>query len=215
MMKYALLSLLAILLILPTPVLADVGIGLKWVTEGEAVRENSQTCITYYLYNPFDQDVKGYLEALGDLDELAVAEEPKIIPAGTSSKEAIPTDICFTVPKLYKEECLLGPLLCTRLCDEEPVVYNGEVQSAYNLNFVGGTGSSTGSSISARMRLLVNCEKVELDPVTGFVTQPTSMLAGLIVIVVLLLLYYRRRKSGDRPFGGGISGVKPQKNPWN
>jgi len=198
MIKFILISLLAIALILPANVLADVGIGLKWGTEGETVQEDVKHCVTYFLYNPFDTDVMGYLKASGELEELVEAEEAKLIPAGTSSDEAIATAICFNVPKIYEETCGLGGFSCERLCEEPQKIYKGEVQAAYNLNYAGGTGSATGTSVSARMKLLVNCKKVEKDPITGFITEPTTVYAGVAVLIILVVLLRLRRKGGGR-----------------
>ncbi|MFH1978211.1 MAG: hypothetical protein ABIJ92_02715 [Candidatus Aenigmatarchaeota archaeon] len=224
MLRYAVIFVISLLL-MPALVLADVGIGIGWTTESESVHEESTKCVTYNLYNPFDQDVNGRIEALGQIKDMSEAEEPKIIPAGTSSKEALPTEICFTPPKVYQDDCILGPLLCSRTCDENQeliegdyevirsgdlithVLYRGEVQAAYDLKHRGGTGSATGSSISATMKIIVPCEILEKDALTGLILHPASVYVGVIVIVIIIgLVFFRRRRD---------SGFEPHKNPWN
>jgi len=211
MNRVVLITFLSVLLIIPSGVLADVGIGLRWETEAQVIKENSKSCVTYFLYNPFDQDVNGFIKAYGNISDLAIAEDPKIIPAGTLLEDAVPTQICFHTPDVYQENCLLGVLMCERTCSAtqqlypgnytvtrtpegniQNVVYAGDVQAAYDLNFAGGTGSATGSSISARMRVIVNCEKLEMDMI------PLYVIIVVIVIVVLFLVYRKKRGKGER-----------------
>ncbi len=185
-MKNISILILVFLLIIPGVVQATVGIGIRWYTEAEIVSENSQKCVTYGLYNPFDRDVYGYIEGLGNLSDIYESEEPKLIPGGTSSDENIPTQICFDIPKVYREDCLAGFFLCSRECEEEQVIYNGEVQAAYTLESTGGTGSATGSSMAARLRLKVQCEPYQKDW--------TPLYAIVIIVVIIIGTFYYKRK---------------------
>jgi len=186
-MQKALLLFIIWLVFLPI-VEATVGVGIKWKTESEIVKEGSSVCITYGLYNPFDEDVMAFLKATGDLENISKAEEPKLIPAGTDSEHAIPTQICFTIPKVYKEDCLLFGYLCERKCEEEQVILKGEVIAAYQPKGIGGTGSATGSSFAVPLRLLVECEPMERD------LTPLYLLIALVVLLILSIILRKRSK---------------------
>lgn len=165
---------------------ATVGVGIKWKTESEIVEEGSTQCITYGLYNPFDEDVMGFLEVTGDLENISKAEEPKLIPAGTDSEHAIPTQICFFIPKVYKEDCLLPGLFCEKKCEEEQVILKGQVVAAYQLKAIGGTGSTTGSSFAVPLSLIVKCEPVKRN------LMPLYLLIALVAVLILLIVLRKR-----------------------
>lgn len=168
---------------------ASVGIGLKWDVESTIIKEESTSCVIYRLYNPFDSNVTGYLQALGEIKDLALPIEAQLVPAGTSSVDALEADICFSIPNVYKEDCILGPLLCERKCDEPPVQYNGEVQGAYNLGGIGGTGSATGSSVSAPLRITAGCEQLTRD------WTPVYAAIAIVVIAIIGVFVRRRRQA--------------------
>ncbi len=185
MKRYAAISL--ILLLLVPSVSADVGIGIKWNTEWKKVAEGTKTCISYGLYNPFDTDVMGYLTATKDLKGIHEAEEAKLVPAGTRSDDSIPTDLCFNIPKVYEEDCLLLGMLCEKKCEEPKKWYKGEVLASYNtLTPGGGVGSSTGSSFAVPLELEVRCEAYARDL--------TPLYALAVVVVALVVLYIMRKK---------------------
>jgi hypothetical protein len=116
---------------------ATIGIGLKWSTESEIAQAGENACITYGIYNPFDRDVNGYLEATGDLKEIYTAEEPKLIPASTSSQNAVQTEICFKIPK------------------KPGTILHGEVVAAFKPADVSGTGSAVGTSFAAPLTIAI------------------------------------------------------------
>ncbi len=189
MQKFLLSLLLFIIWLAFLPIVeATVGVGIKWKTESEIVKEGSRVCITYGLYNPFDEDVMGFLKATRDLENISEAEEPKLIPAGTDSEHAIPTQICFTIPKVYKEDCLLFGYFCERKCEEEQVVFEGEVVAAYQLKGMEGTGSVTGSSFAVPLRLLVECEPMKRN------LTPLYFLIALVVLLILSIILRKRIK---------------------
>ena len=164
---------------------ATVGIGIRWYTEKEKVSENSEFCVNYGLYNPFDEDVMGYLTAGKELSSFYVSEDAKNIPSKTSSKNNIMTKICFTIPKIYKEDCLVGNFfLCKRECKEEQKIYEGEVMASYNLKNREGLGSATGTSFASPLKLIVMCEPKERNwtPVV------------IIIILMLIAIWFRFKK---------------------
>jgi len=193
MRKYAFIVLLVLLSVVPL-VRADVGIGIRWNTEWAEVNENSKACITYGLYNPFDTQVNGYLKATKDLEKLAETEDPKPVPAGTSSNHTIPTEICFNIPKVYEEDCLFLGMLCEKKCEEPKKAYDGEVLASYKSLSIGGMGSATGSSFAVPLRIEVKCNPYQRD------FTPVYVLVLAVVIIALLALYFTRaRKKVKRP----------------
>lgn len=181
-----------LILFLAGTVSADMGIGIKWYTETEIVNEGEQMCVTYGIYNPFDTDVKGYLEATKELETISQAEEPKLIPAHTSSTNAIPTQICFAVPKVYKEESFAG-ILTQRQCSEEEVMLKGEVVAAYKLSGGKGTGSVTGASFAAPLKLRIRCNPVERN----WIPVLAAVLAISVLTVIILWSAYRKKRGSS------------------
>lgn len=182
------LAALVLFLLLVSPVTATVGIGLKWYTESEFVDEEVQLCRSYGIYNPFDTDVTGFLRATEELGEIYEAEAPKLISAGISSSEAIPTQICFNVPKVYEEKSYFG-FLPQRQCNEEEIILKGEVIAAYDLSGGTGTGSVTGASFAAPLRLRIRCTTMERN------LTPAYFLVILIIAVIALIYLKKRRFS--------------------
>lgn len=170
---------------------ATVGIGLKWFTESEYVKEGTIKCIDYGLYNPFDQDVRGYLVATKDLESLYDAEKPKLIPANTSSKNAILTKICFKIPKkVYQENCILG-MMCKKKCENiEEKSYKGEVIAQYDISRPNqGVGSVVGSSFAAPLELKVKCEKKERNWL------PLILVVIIVAAIIVWQLIKRKHKN--------------------
>lgn len=184
------LTVVVLFLFLAGTVSADVGIGLKWFTEAEVVNEGEQKCVTYGIYNPFDTDVTGFLTATRELEGFYQAEEPKLIPAHTSSNEAISAQMCFNVPKVYKEEFYFG-YLPQRQCSEDEIMLKGEVMAAYMLSGRAGTGSVTGVSFAAPMMLRVRCTPLERN------WMPVFILIVLVMVVGIIVLVYLDRRSSD------------------
>ncbi|MBU4482065.1 hypothetical protein KKC16_01270, partial [Patescibacteria group bacterium] len=147
---------------------SSVGMGIKWYTESEIVDENIKHCVVYGLYNPypFDTDVEGYLEASGQLEVLYIETTSTLVPKFTNSTNAIPIEICFNVPKVYNESCILG--FCERICpvkDPETPYKNetrfkGSIIGKYSF-FLGeqsaATGSKTGTAVAVPLELIVKC----------------------------------------------------------
>jgi hypothetical protein len=174
-----------LLIVLISPVSSDVGIGIKWFTESESVNQGEQKCISYGIYNPFDTEVNGYLEATKGLEKIFSAEEAKIIPAHTSSTNFVPTQICFNIPRVYQEDSFYG-YFTQRECSEKEVILAGEVVAAYKLNSGSGTGSATGASFAAPLKLKVACTPLKRD------LTPVYVFAALIIAIALVYLKKRR-----------------------
>lgn len=171
---------------------ASVGIGLKWSTESEMVNEGKELCINYGLYNPFDQDVTGYLEATKELNSSFTSEQPKLIPANTSSNNSINSEICFKFDNVYKKKCILG-LFCERKCDKLKT-YSGEVMAAYSLpEKGGGTGSVVGTSFAAPLKLTVKCEPLERNKGLLY-----SSIAVIVIIILIIIFLSKRKKRKHR-----------------
>lgn len=167
---------------------STVGIGLKWFTEGDYAKEGTSICAIYGLYNPFDTDVYGYLTASKDLERLYSSEDVKLVPKGTSSANAIPTEICFKIPDdVHPKNCILG-FMCERSCEGvENKLYSGEVIAAYKLDANPG-GSAVGSSFAAPMRLVVKCEELKRD-----YTQLIAIIVAIIIIAAAAFLFLRKK----------------------
>lgn len=184
-----------------------VGMGVKWYTESEIVNENMQRCISYGLYNPepFDMPVMGFFEATDGLADIYVKQEPTLIPVHTSSINAIPKDVCFNIPKVYEENCILG-LFCERICPEqvpgEPwkneVRFSGNIIGKYilleNLSSSGvGTGSKTGSSIAVPLALAVQCIPEERNQVAFYAT-----IAVVVIVLIAIILWLTKKSKKKR-----------------
>jgi hypothetical protein len=187
-----LLKVILILFLLARFASADVGIGLSWNTESGVVREGMRHCMTdnYRIYNPFDTDVMGYLQASGNLSPIASPEEPKLVPAGTYADKAIPTEICFDIPKVYREKCHLGIFLCEQECKEEKVVFDGHISAMYVLKGPAGTGSAVGSSVAAPLELSVVCEPHGIDWGTPRNAPFYLTIVALLICLSLLVKHF-------------------------
>jgi len=179
-----------------------IGIGIKWFTESEVVGENAEHCINYGLYNPFDVDINGMLDATGDLKKISRADEPIPVPKNTSSADAKPAKICFDVPKVYKEDCILG--FCKRECPEKVSVepwkneirIEGNIIAVYVLpeTALSATGSKTGISGSVPLELVVKCEPKSRNTAGMYATMAgIAVLAALIIFLIARVAKKRRR----------------------
>src|SRR3989344_4762978 len=121
-------ALLMIGMVMP-PAHAERGAGIKWYTEAEVVDEESTRCLRYGIYNPWSEDVNTMLMASDEF--LSVVEkqqsEPVFVESGTSSTQALHSDLCFTIGDVYEEDCLIGSLFCERTCPDERFEYAGKV----------------------------------------------------------------------------------------
>jgi len=170
---------------------ARKGVGIIWSTEKEMVNENSPICIEYGVYNPWDEDVNVTLTVAGELREVVTQEhsDVKFVPAGTTHDKAIPLKLCFTVPKVYEDDCIINGFLCEQTCEQQEVTFTGDVV-AMEVKEQGpnsGMGSSTTLGVSVPLTLRVRCNPYPRDWTPVYLGVAIAAAAGIAVI-------YRRRK---------------------
>ena len=148
------------LIILP---FVSAGVGISWDKETSLIPENTKTCLTYKVYNPWPEDSTVQIQLSEELMVIAnyIESESKFVPKHTPSKEALPVEFCFKTPRVYTKDCLLfNKLMCKQECTEDMKIYEGEVEviEVGNQNVAGGSGgSATAVSVSAPLRVKVQC----------------------------------------------------------
>jgi len=175
----------------------SAGVGIKWDRESALVNEGEKTCLTYNVYNPWPEASYVAIEVsddFGELKEILTEQESeeKLIPAETSSAEAIPIKFCFKVPKVYERNCLVGSFICEQKCNEEQKIYDGEVsvKSIPPPTDIGGSGGSTTSmAVSAPLKIRVNCNAHSRDFTLIYV-----LLALISALIVGIIIYRKYRK---------------------
>ncbi len=187
------------------------GVGLKWSQESTLVPENTKACMTYYVYNPWTTDTYVQMKLSNDLQSIVSSyeSEKKLVPAGTSSSDAIPLEFCFKIPSVYEKDCWIGnSLFCKEECTQDMKVYSGQVIAAelseqqFNGGGSGG-GSATQMSISAPIKVGVQCIA------HGRNMSPLYILI-ILVAGVLLAIYLVRKKKGFVKKNNS-SGIKSKK----
>ncbi len=187
--------LMVILLVFP---LVSAGVGISWNKESSLVPENTKTCLTYKIYNPWSDDSYAKIRLSEELMEIVESSdaESKFIPAETSSLEAIPVEFCFKTPKIYERDCLLfDTFLCKQECLEDMKVYEGEVEVFEVPNPVeagGAGGSATAMSVSAPLRVRVQCLPHSTDYSLIYI------LVAVIAAILLAVSYLKKRKKGKK-----------------
>ncbi len=176
------------------------GVGIKWDKESALINENDRTCLTYYVYNPWNEDTTVKVELsdeTGDLNSIVTEQESetKLVPANTSSKDALPIEFCFSAPEIYERDCLVGGLMCELVCEGDQREYVGEVvvKSVPEQTEIGGAGGSTTTmSVSAPLKIKVRCNPYERNYTVFY-----ALIAVLCLIVITLLIYrkYKGPKS--------------------
>lgn len=160
MMKKILIILCMFLLVFP---LVSAGVGISWNKETSLVPENTKTCLTYNVYNPWPDDSYVEIELSDNLLGIAndVESEVKFVPKNTPSSQAIPVEFCFKTPRIYEEDCLLfDKLICKQDCLEDMKIYSGEVVVLESNDYIssgGSGGSATAISVSAPLKVKVQC----------------------------------------------------------
>jgi len=167
--------------------------GIKWSTESEFVQEGQTKCVTYGVYNPFGTDVKAQISLSGELEKLpyTISQNDVLLKAGTSSKQAVPIEVCFTVDEVYKEDCVLGSVMCEQKCNSEQIKFTGQlvITDAPTGNDVQGTGSKATVSAGAPLELLVGCVEQQRDYLVLY------MVTIVIIIAVLVMMLFRRYRA--------------------
>ncbi len=204
---------LFILLMLAVSVfpLVSAGVGLAWSQETALIPENSNACLTYGVYNPWPTDSYVKINLSESLQGIVSSSNASIshIPAETSSNDSIPVKFCFRTPKVYPENCLLfNTFLCSQNCSLPIKTYEGQVEvmevSASQLKSGGSGGSSTQMSISAPLRVRVECIKHGTDYSIIYI------LVGIIALAILLWRILKKRKGSDKKVSSERKSEKPQ-----
>jgi len=181
------LAFALMLIILP---FVSAGVGISWAKETSLIPENTKTCLTYKVYNPWPEDSTVQIELSDELMEIVnyIESESKFVPKETSSKEAIPVEFCFKTPRVYEQDCaLFNKFLCKQDCLEEMKIYSGDVEviDIGNQDVSGGSGgSATAVSVSAPLRIKVQCMAHSRNYSLIYIL--VAIIAGILLIVNLL-----------------------------
>lgn len=177
----------------------SAGVGVKWNQETALIPENSQVCLTYGIYNPWPTDSYVKVQLSDSLNPIVKSEDNKVdsVPSYTYSNDSIPVKFCFQTPTVYTQDCLLfNQFLCKQDCSEPMKIYSGEVQvkevSDSQVQAGGSGGSSTQMSVSAPLKVKVQCIKHGRDYSLIYI------IVGLIALAILLWKLYRRKKGKNK-----------------
>ena len=193
--------------------ISAAGIGLKWSRESALVPENKKTCMTYYIYNPWQTDTYVQMKLSDSMQDIVSSyeSERKLVPAGTSSSEAIPLEFCFKTPILYERDCWIGNLLfCKQECQEDMKVYSGEIEAVElsEAEFKSGSagGSKTQMSVSAPINVRVQC--IASDRNLSLIYIIVALIAGTLLAIRLI----KRRKESKKKNSSSFPSIKSKKN---
>jgi len=189
-----------IILILVISILPFIsaGVGISWDKESALVPENTKACLTYKVYNPWPQDTYVAVELSDELQSILSSTEGEVtfIPKETSSSNAIPVTFCFRTPRIYERDCWIGSLaICKQTCEEELKTYSGEVEviEAGAEGFEGAQGSATRISVSAPLRVKVQCVEHKRN-----FTLIYLVVAIIAAILLILGIIKKRKKSKSK-----------------
>jgi|SRR6056297_3167928 len=187
-MNYFLVGIFLFMIIFP---FVSAGVGIKWDKESTMVPEKTKTCLTYFIYNPWDNNVYAKIELSEELQDIIKSQEneAKLIPSGTSSAEAIPVEFCFKTPKIYERDCWIGDsLICKQECNEEMKIYSGEVLvrevSESEFTGSGSGGSATQMSVSAPLKVRVKCVAHERN--YSFIYAVVALIAAILLAINII-----------------------------
>ena len=175
--------------------IVSAGVGVRWNQETALLPENSKVCLTYGIYNPWPTDSYVKVQLSDSLQPIVESQENVVdsVPKYTYSNSSLPVHFCFQTPKVYKKDCLLfDQFLCKQDCSEPLKVYEGEVQvmevSEASVASGGSGGSTTAMSVSAPLRVRVQCIKHGTDYNLLYI------ILGIIALGILLWRVYKRKK---------------------
>ncbi|MEK6934934.1 MAG: hypothetical protein AABW46_03580 [Nanoarchaeota archaeon] len=189
-LRVVILSLLIILIIMPAS-LALKGVGIKWSSESAIVEEESTTCLDYGLYNPWDEAINAELGVSEELQEVITVKESETVflNAFKPSSDAVPVQLCFKVPEVYEDDCLIAGFLCEQTCDLGEISFKGDVvATGKGTDVSGSSGSSATVAASVPLELIVNCEERERSYVDLYI-------AILILVLIIIGVVFYKRKS--------------------
>lgn len=176
------------ILLLSSLSFVSAGVGISWDTESITIIEETDICLTYKVYNPWDNDTYAEARLSSELSFIVddKSSEVQFVPKLTSSDNAIPIEFCFSVPRVYERDCLIGDsLICKKNCYEEMEIYSGEVEvfelSEDYMKGFENSGSMTQMSVSAPLSINVQCISHDRD---------WSLIYLFIAIMSLVLLFF-------------------------
>lgn len=190
MKKEVLLVFVLLLIILP---FVSAGVGIKWDQESFLVNQGEKNCISYGVYNPWNEESYVKIDLPDNLKQVLVSQEAetKLIPANTSSGDAIPVKFCFKSPEVYPKDCIMG-IICKQECPAQQISYDGDISvvSVPSSNEISGSGGSkTQMSVSAPLKLRVQCVPHGYDYTILYII---IIIIALIGIFVSLFIKYRK-----------------------
>lgn len=187
---------LVLMLVLP---MVSAGVGISWDTESSLVPENTKTCLTYKVYNPWPTDSYVQIKLSDELTAILTSAEAetKFVPAETSSEEAMPITFCFKTPIVYEKDCsLFGSLICKQDCNEDMVNFPGEVEvielTEEEVQKGGSGGSKTQMSVSAPLNIKVQCVAHKRNYSVVYI------LVALIAGILLLVNFFKGKKLEEK-----------------
>lgn len=140
-----------------------------------------------------DEEIRQLENERRDLNEkIEGLKDKKIVDvkAGTFHNETVDVEICFDIPSISK--CLinsesLGKYFCKKCITK---FYSGEVYAKYLKEAgIGGTGSQTGSSVSAPLKIKVRCSESK-TPYLLFI----AIILILVIVIFFIVKKLKKRK---------------------
>jgi hypothetical protein len=193
-MRKLLLLLILIIFLMPNA-FATKGVGIVWTLESAEIPSDDVSCLSYGVYNPFDDDVSASLFVEGELEEISTNSEAKLVESGTSHDEAVSLDLCFDTSEVYEGDCILG-FFCEQTCDFEDKRYSGDVVVKEIKDTAIGkiTGSATTAMASVPLTLKVKCQKQERSMILLYA------FAGLIIMFIAgSFIIFNKPGRDDKP----------------
>jgi hypothetical protein len=168
-MKKLALTLLVLLLI--PSVLGAKGVGIAWTQESAIFMEGEKPCLTYGVYNPFDEDVEITLNAEG-FEDLNPTSETKFVEAGTINANAEEINLCFKIPQTYSD-CV------------EKVIDGKIIAREAPKSIQGVTGSATVAIASVPLDIKITCNPSAINPM---------LIVLLFAALIIGAAFYFRKK---------------------
>jgi hypothetical protein len=180
------LLFVTLLLVLPT---VNAGVGIVYSSEIIQVPENRVSCVEYKVYNPWEGDTYVKVSARGDLSN--IVQDSKTIPLNSNTfyRDAVPIDICFSIPKVYEDDCLFWKIGCKRACSNEEFEYSGDVIALeMSSSETQGTGSQIRGSVTAPLTIRIKCEEQARNYVSLI-----GLIGAIIFGIISIILWNNSR----------------------
>ncbi len=179
------------LLVFTQGVSARSGVGLYWEADTLSVHENTEECVEYKVYNPWEDPVNVMLNPSDELEEVTKSTgDSTFVQGDTSHTDAIPVEVCFEVGNVYEDDCLLFGTMCKQVCGDSIVKYEGKIlASEVNTEeSQAATGSAAAIAVGAPMGISVQCSPSGRDF--------TFVYIAVIVVALALVgfILYRKNK---------------------